>query len=435
MKKLWQTSNGSPTKPAQFVERFTVGNDFELDITLLPYDILGSKAHAKGLHKIGVLTQKELERLLSGLDEILNLWEEDRFTIDPAQEDGHTAIEQYLTEQYGDIGKKIHTGRSRNDQVLTAMRLYEKAELEQVLESVKDLAYQFLGFAKDYEFLPMPGYTHTQPAMLSSVGMWAGAFAEMLTLNMNGLKSACEMVDYCPLGSAAGFGVNFDLPREFVSDELGFKAPLTIAMTAQNTRGKIEADVVHALSSVTETITQFASDILLYTSREFNFFEVQSFLTTGSSIMPQKKNVDIAELMRGKQSEMNSLEFQLKQLTYRLTSGYQRDLQLTKEPVLKAFTISKEMIQAAGLLIDNLHPNEQEMRSKCYAELLAADRANELVKQGMPFRDAYHKVAGQLDRLKEEDIDEIIRDRTHLGSTGNLGLEKIEERLKSLSSG
>jgi len=430
MQKLWQTSDGAPSKPAKFVEQFTVGNDYKLDMILLPYDIQGSKAHAKGLHKIGILTDSEMEQLLDGLDDILNEWEQGNFTIDPAQEDGHTAIEQYLTEHLGDVGKKIHTGRSRNDQVLTAMRLYEKTELEEVVESVKDLAYEFLGFAKDHEFFPMPGYTHTQPAMLSSVGMWAGAYAEMLALNLPGLMSVSELVDYCPLGTAAGFGVNLDLPREFVSEELGFRAPMTVAMTAQNTRGKIEADVVHALSSVTGTVAQFASDILLYTSREYDFFTVEKFLTTGSSIMPQKKNVDVAELLRAKQSEMNGLEHQLKQLTYRLTSGYQRDLQLTKEPLLKAFALTKEMLHAAGLVIANLDPNEESLRAKCYPELLAADKANELVKQGVPFRDAYHKVAGELELLKQEDLDEIVTSRTHLGSTGNLGLEQIEERLK-----
>lgn len=288
--KIWQkTKNHKKNDLTKLVEKFTVGKDYLLDQKLVPYDIEASIAHSEGLEKIGILTKTELTTIKKTFKEILKIWEKDEFKITPQDEDCHTVIENMLIEKSGDLGKKIHTGRSRNDQVLVAIRLFTKENLNTIINETKSVAQAFLNFAKKYEFVPMPGYTHTQRAMLSSLGMWSASFAEMLIMNLKTIKSAQKNVNQCPLGSAAGFGVNFDLPREFVAEKLDFESPLIISLTSQNTRGKIEADVLSSLVSLSSTLAHFANDLVLFTSAEFDFFEIADELTTGSSIMPQKK--------------------------------------------------------------------------------------------------------------------------------------------------
>jgi len=430
MSKLWSKGENRKSDLAKKSEAFTVGNDYLLDHELLPFDLTASMAHVRGLHHAGILSDQELHNLIECLEEIAELHASGDFQIKMEHEDGHTAIEEYLVEKLGEVGKKVHTGRSRNDQVLTALRLYEKHRISETIDITHNLARGFLDFARKHEFVPMPGFTHTQPAMVSSVGMWAGSYAELFIGNLRLMNSVLEMIDFSPLGSAAGFGVNIDLPRELTSDLLGFSAPMTTAMTAQSTRGKWEASIIHSLAAVSANLSQFASDLIQYSSKEYDFFDVHEDLTTGSSIMPQKRNQDVAELLRAKHSQIISDEFLLHNLTMRLTSGYHRDLQLTKEPVIRSFNNCIQMITISTDLISTLKVDKKKLVNKIYPEMMAADKANELVMQGIPFRDAYDQIGKNLDTLKVDDLAKILKERTHLGATGNLGLELLERQLK-----
>lgn len=434
MAKLWQKkSSAKDERISKAVEQFTVGKDYILDQKLVPYDVWASKVHAEGLQKIGVLTKDELKKIHAALDKVTAQWQDGKFEIRTEDEDCHTAIENFVVKKLGNLGKKIHTGRSRNDQVLVAMRLYERESLDQIIEKTVDLAQLFITFAKEYEQVPMPGYTHTQKAMLASVGMWAGSFAEMLIFNLNTLAAVYKNVNLSPLGSAAGFGVNFDLPREYTAEALGFAAPITISLTAQNTRGKIEADLMSAIVSLAGTLAHFANDLILFTSREFDFFEPHDSLCTGSSIMPQKKNLDSAEVLRGRYSEMLGFESTLRTVTHNLISGYHRDLQYSKEPVMRGIESIDEMIEMAMLLVENIKPKEENLRSECTPELFAADAANALVKNGHTFRDAYREIGENLDKLEEVDLDENLHSKKHLGATGNLGLEILKKKLQNFN--
>lgn len=433
MAKIWQKGELESSEISNFVEKFTVGKDYILDLQLLPYDLKASKVHALVLAKIGILTDEEVVKIHKSLDEILEIWQAGEFKITVQHEDMHTAIEEYLTQNLGDLGKKIHTGRSRNDQVLVAVRLFCKDKINELLKETQNLARIFIKFAREYEFMPMPGYTHTQRAMLMSIGMWAGSFAEMLIINTKSLQNIKNNIDYCPLGTAAGFGVNIDLPREFIAQELGFKEPLTIAISAQNLRGKVENQIVAGFVDLAATLAHFATDLVMFTSSEFDFFDPDNALCTGSSIMPQKKNLDSAELLRARFSKLLGAEVMLRDITRGLISGYHRDLQLSKEPLLESFADIFDMVKMAELLITNIVPKEENLREKCTPELFAADRANDLVtKEGMTFRDAYRKVGNNLNKLKNINLDENLKTKKHLGATGNLGLEILEKRLDEL---
>ncbi len=433
MAKLWDKKDDHrDPELAKKAEEFTVGNDYELDQYLIPHDVRASKVHARGLKRIGILSEDELGELVQALDQINELWEDDKFEIKREDEDGHTAIENYLIGEVGETGKKIHTGRSRNDQVLTALRLYERDQLELIWNRAMKVARGFLDFAETHEYSPMPGYTHTQRAMLSSVGLWASSFAERIAMSLEYLPGIYRNVNRCPLGTAAGYGVSFELPREFISDELGFDGPIISSMTAQHTRGRLEAELLSGLLPLSESLSQFAGDLVWYTSREFDFFEVAAELCTGSSIMPQKKNVDTAEILRARHAELEGALSQLKNVTRNLTSGYHRDLQLTKEPVIKGLNALKDMLEMGHLLIRNISPKEGNLRAACTPELFAADAVNEKVKQGKSFRDAYREVAGNLDELKAVDPVENLRSKTHLGAPGNPGCKQIRDRLQQL---
>lgn len=432
--KLWNKSADKHNPITTAVEKFTVGNDYLLDQELVPYDVQASIAHAEGLHEIGILNDQEVQDLTKQLNQIHKLWGKGQFEIKIEEEDCHTAIENFLINALGDTGKKIHTGRSRNDQVLVAMRLWEREQCNEIQSLNKKLAQKFLTFAQKYEFTPMPGFTHTQIAMPSSVGMWAGSLTEMLIMNLVSLQGFAHLINKCPLGSAAGFGVGFDLPREKTAKKLGFEACLIVSLTSQNTRGKIEADLVSHLSSLSATLAHFANDLVWYTSSQFQYFNVHPSLTTGSSIMPQKKNLDPAELLRAKHAEILGYESMLKHLTAGLTSGYHRDLQLSKEPTMKAIETIKAMFEIANLLIENCVPNEDNLRAAFLPEIFAADQANDLVKQGISFREAYLQVKSS--PSDKEDIggllDENLKSKTHLGATGNLGLELLQRQLNAL---
>ncbi|WP_234567674.1 argininosuccinate lyase [Rhodohalobacter sp. 614A] len=431
MSKLWQKSNtDTKTSAAKKAEAFTVGNDYLLDKELVPYDIQGSIAHAKALNKIGILSDDELGKLTNALHEILKEWKEDAFEIRIDDEDMHTAIELSLVEKLGDLGKKIHTARSRNDQVLTAVRLYEKEQLQEIKELIKTVAGAILEFAEKHQNVPMPGFTHTRKAMLSSVGLWGGAFAELLILQAESSQGIESLVDKSPLGSAAGFGTSFDIDREQEADDLGFSGPLICSTTAQLSRGWIELQFVQYLSGVTAVLNRFASDVIQFSSSAYPYFDLDAAVCTGSSIMPQKKNPDVAELLRGGYSELAGYAASLQMLTTNLGSGYHRDLQLSKEPVLKSVRKTKQLLEAAELLITNMKPIKENLAEACSSEIFAAEAAYDLVKEkGMTFREAYRHIGDHPEEVEDISAEEILKKYTHLGSPGNAGLEKLRKRL------
>lgn len=397
MQKIWQKSTQqNNSKITKIVEKFTVGNDYQLDQEILPYDIQASKAHAKMLQKIGVLSKNELTELTTGLNEIHQLWQKNEFQISIEDEDCHTAIEKYLTQKYGETGKKIHTGRSRNDQVLVAMRLLQKDVLSQFIKQIQSIQATFSTKIKDVGKMKMPGYTHMQRAMPSSVGMWLDSFQSSFEDNLILLKTVEKIIDQNPLGSAAGFGENtLGLDRDFTSQELGFAKTQKNPMYCAYSRGKFEKIILDSLGNFMLDFGKLSNDLLLFTTKEFNFFSLPDEFLTGSSIMPQKKNYDILELIRGKVSLFFGHQFQIQEIIKNLLSGYNRDFQLLKEPFLKALKLFEECVEMLALVIKNLEPHEKELNKACSSELYATDEAYELVKKGMSFREAYKQIGRQ----------------------------------------
>ncbi|MEX2574180.1 MAG: argininosuccinate lyase [Balneolaceae bacterium] len=435
MSKLWET--GDPSGPAGKdktggkVEKFTVGNDYRLDRVLLPYDLKASGVHLLALQGAGVLSAGEAEELENGLDRIRQLWEDGDFEIKPEHEDGHTAIELWLTGELGDLGKKIHTGRSRNDQVLTAMRLYEKDHLEKTLFSAVTCVHAILDLAEANRELPMPGYTHTRKAMLSTVGQWLGGFAELLIMQIEASDGVKSLTGRCPLGTAAGFGSTIGLDRDLEAEELGFEQPVVCSTSAQLSRGWVELQLVEFLSGFTSVLARLAGDIIVYSSQAYGYIDIDPELCTGSSIMPNKKNPDVAELIRGKSSLMAGYAATLRGITANLGSGYHRDLQLTKEPVMQAFDTADELLEMTRLLVRGLSLDEGKLRNACSSDLLAAEEAYKLVKeQGVSFRDAYRQVKSRPDSDFTMDIDELFGLYTQLGSPGNPGLERLRKQVE-----
>ena len=402
MSKLWETGEEGGATPqsdnaardrAVKVEAFTVGNDYLLDQELLPYDLKASGIHLKALERAGLVTTEEADTLQQGLDEILDLWKEGTFEIRRDQEDGHTAIEMWLTERFGDMGKKIHTGRSRNDQVLTAMRLYEKERLRETLQAAITCISSLLDLAEAHQKLPMPGYTHTRKAMLSTVGQWLGGFAELLILQVDASEGVGRLIDRSPLGTAAGFGTTIDLDREREAEELGFSGPLACATSAQLSRGWVELQLVQYLSGFSALLARLSADVIQFSSEAYGFIDIDALLCTGSSIMPNKKNPDVAELIRAKHALMNGYAASLQSQTANLGAGYHRDLQLTKEPVMKAFETVTDLLEMTTLLVNGLSFDEEALVAACSSDLLAAEEAYRLVReQGLSFRDAYRQV-------------------------------------------
>ncbi len=430
MSKLWQKSTTDTRSDiAKKVEAFTVGLDYELDQVLVPYDVKASRVHAQALNKAGILSDDELVKLTGALSEVLKTWEKGEFIITVQDEDMHTAIENVLIDKLGDLGKKIHAGRSRNDQVLTAVRLYEKESLEKILNEVRACASLLIELGEKYEKVPMPGFTHTRKAMLSSVGLWAGGFAEMLIMQMEASAGVLSLVNRSPLGTAAGFGTTFDIDREFEAKELGFSGPIICSTTAQLSRGWIELQVVQFLSGVTAVLNRLASDVIQFSSEAQPWFGLDEVVCTGSSIMPQKKNPDLAELIRAGHSELVGSGSALQMLTVNLGSGYHRDLQLSKEPVIKSINKTLQMLKACQILVAAMAPNEKNLRAACTSELFAAEAANQLVKKGMSFRDAYRKVAEEPELTNSLAIEGMLKSYSHLGTPGNSGLSILKKRL------
>lgn len=433
MSKLWQKSTtDTESDTAKKVEAFTVGNDYKLDQVLVPYDVTASKAHAKALKKADVLSISELKKLLEALDEVQLTWEKGEFEITVSDEDMHTAIENLLVHKLGDLGKKIHTARSRNDQVLTAIRLYEKDKLTTILKEAKNCVSILLDFADAHKSVPMPGFTHTRKAMLSSVGLWAGGFAELLILQIQASTGVSSLINKSPLGSAAGFGTTFDIDRDFEADELGFNDPLICSTTSQLSRGFVELQLVQFLSALTSITNRFSADVIQYSSESTFWLELNPVVCTGSSIMPQKKNPDVAELIRGHHAVITGHATTLQMLTTNLTSGYHRDLQLSKEPVIDALRKTEQTLKATQLLIENMTPNQENLSQACSSELFAAEVAYKLVRdEGLSFREAYKKSASNPELMMELNAETIMKKYSHLGSPGNPGIERLHLKLQS----
>lgn len=435
MSKLWEKSTDKRSSGlAKKVEAFTVGNDYFLDRVLVPYDLAASAVHAGALKFAGILTEEEYLLLTNGLEDILKAWNEGAFEIRPEDEDMHTAIENVLTEKYGELGKKIHAGRSRNDQVLTAVRLYEKEKLNEVLGSAIETAELLIDFAEKHKPLPMPGFTHTRKAMLSSVALWAGGYAELLIMQIKAAEGVRSLVDRSPLGTAAGFGTTFSINRELETEKLGFEQPIICATTAQLSRGWVELQLVQYLSALSSVVNRLASDVILYSSEAYGFFDLDEAVCTGSSIMPQKKNPDLAELMRARHSQIAGHASALQILITNLGSGYHRDLQLTKEPVIQSFENILDLLEAARWLISSITPQSENLMKACTRELFAAEAANRLVKdEGMSFREAYRIIKENPDSIPVQSPEEMFKEYSHLGSPGNPGLSLLRQELAKLA--
>ena len=372
---------------------FTVGEDHLLDLRLIKYDCVASQAHARMLQKIGALTKKEADSLVRGLSEIMDLAEKGKFTISKRQEDCHTAIEEFLTAKCGKAGKKLHLGRSRNDQVLTALRLYEKTMLSELEKTLKTFTKTLSRVVRKYGTIQLPGYTHMRKAMPTSVGIWLESFAEAVEDDLTLLKTIHKIIDKSPLGSAAGFGTPvFELDRRMTAESMGFASVHKNPMYPQISRGKCETSILGLLSGIMLVMNKLATDLLLFSMEEFGFVVLPDVFCTGSSIMPQKKNPDVLELTRASYSVVCGEEFKVKSLVSNLMSGYNRDLQLTKGPLFHAYDTTKDCIDIMILILDRIEVDEEKCRSAMTDEIYATEEAYKLVKKGMPFREAYKKV-------------------------------------------
>ena len=386
--KLWQ-KNYTLNKE---IASFTVGNDFFLDQKLLKYDIKVNLAHAKMLNSIDILTKEELAKISKTLQQLNNLAKKGKFKIKKEQEDVHTAVEEFLTKKIGKIGKKIHTAKSRNDQVMTDILLYCKDELNIIKKLITKVIQEINHFSKKYNKIPMPGYTHMQKAMPYSVSKWILSFKEMLEDDLNSIDFALSLIDKNPLGSAAGYGLPIKINKELTTKELRFKQTHKHALYVQNSRGKYEMVIMSAINQSMLTINKLATDLLLFTTSEFNFFSLPDEFCTGSSIMPQKKNYDVLELVKGKTVTIQSKIVEISLLYSNLPSGYNRDLQLTKKPLMESIEISKSIINIITLVLKNLKPNKKTLEKSMTKELYATEKALNLTKKGIPFRDAYKKI-------------------------------------------
>ena len=424
--KLWDKG----TTVNELIENFTVGKDRELDLYLAKFDVLGSIAHAKMLQSINLLTASELAELQTELVEIYYTIENGNFRIEEGIEDVHSQVELMLTRKLGDTGKKIHSGRSRNDQVLLDLKLFTRSEIQKLVEAVSELFDKLMAKAEANKQILMPGYTHLQVAMPSSFGLWFSAYAESLVDDLVLLKAAYQITNQNPLGSAAGYGSSFPLDRQMTTDLLGFESMNYNVIYAQMGRGKMEKTVAFGLSSVASTISKFSFDVCLFMSQNFGFVSLPDELTTGSSIMPHKKNPDVFELVRSHCNKIQAIPYQISLMTNNLPSGYFRDLQILKEVFLPAFQELLDCISIAGFAIDNMTVNTNLLSDDRYKYVFSVEDVNKLVQQGVPFRDAYQIVGGQINAGTYEPSREI--NHTHQGSIGNLCLEQISDRMKNI---
>jgi argininosuccinate lyase len=434
--KLWEVGAGDQSDQAllALVEEYTVGEDYLIDRVLVPWDCYGSMAHGVMLEKIGVLNARELAELESGLTEIVALHRAGNFRIERSDEDCHTAIENYLVQRVGEVGKKVHTGRSRNDQVLTAMKLYMKVELFDLAAQVGSLGGALLEFAMSHP-VPMPGYTHLQKAMPSTLALWAGSFAEGVCDTLRYLSDTIDLIDSSPLGSAAGYGVILPLDREMTAELLGFARVQRNVMYCQNMRGRNEVLALGVLTHLAVDLNKMATDLLFFSQGELGFVKLPAEFCTGSSIMPQKKNPDVLELMRAKAKEVVALQSQALLNVCDLPSGYNRDFQLSKKPLMRGFELVGLSVALATRLIQKLEVDAARCRAACTPELFATDMAYEQVKAGVSFRDAYRAMKAEGAHGAALDPMPYIEAKRSTGAPGNLGLEVTKGELERLSSG
>lgn len=422
-KKIW---NANQEDSSSEISLFLSSEDIELDKFLLPYDIDATSAHITALHNIGVLKKSELSKLLRSLRKLKKEYLADKFKLSEEYEDCHSAIEFYLTEAHGDLGKKVHTGRSRNDQVAVAMRLFAKEKLKELNGLNKDIASAFLDMAMKYENDPMPGYTHLQRAMPSSWGLWFSAYAESFIDNYDLIKATYDWIDSNPLGTAAGYGVNLPLDRESTKKDLGFNRLQLNSMYVQNSRGKYETQILSTIKQPMMDIRKFSWDMSLFLSQEFNLLSIDKRYSTGSSIMPNKHNPDVIEIMRANYSIIAGYASELENLIS-LPSGYHRDLQLTKRGLVRGFNTALTTLSILPDLIYSIQVNKEQSIQFIDDDMKMTDRVYELVSKGMAFRDAYNKI-----KTSKKDGQEISGKLTNSspGSPGNLNLKNLKKRLK-----
>ena len=441
MTKLWQKGY----RLNEQIESFEAAQNSLLDARLVRHDVWGSLAHVAMLTHIGILTENEHQTLKSAIRDILELEAQHEFVILPSDEDVHTSVENHLAGTTGAAGKKIHMARSRNDQVLVDLRLYGKEQLHQVALKLCECGKAMLTFADSHAQVPMPGYTHMQRAMLSSVGLWAASFAEALLDDEQLLTAAYVINDQSPLGSAAGYGVPIDIDRQYSSDLLGFARVQNNVIYAQNSRGKVEGAIVQVLTQIMLDISKLAQDILLFSTVEYGFFHIPQELCTGSSIMPQKRNLGVMELVRARTQTMLALQQQILGIVAGLPTGYNMDYQETKRPFMEALDLVQESLEICTLVISNITVNTERLLAACTFELFAADRAYELaIAANLPFRDAYRivgaEVTAQLDRHKAFPVESQgqlvarLQARSHLGGAGNIGIAQALARVQQVQT-
>ena len=412
------------------IERFTVGRDREMDLYLAKYDVLGSMAHITMLESIGLLEKEELKPLLNELKNIYELCEKGEFVIEDGIEDVHSQVELMLTRKLGDMGKKIHSGRSRNDQVLVDLKLFTRHQLKEIADAVKVLFDELLQKSNQYKEVLMPGYTHLQIAMPSSFGLWFGAYAESLADDMLFLQAAYKMTNRNPLGSAAGYGSSFPLNRTMTTQLLGFDSMDYNVVYAQMGRGKMERNVAFALASVAGTLAKMAFDACMFNSQNFSFVKLPKECTTGSSIMPHKKNPEVFELIRAKCNKIQALPQQVMMIMNNLPVGYFRDLQIIKEVFLPAFDELADCLQMAAYIINKIEVNEHILDNPMYDPIFSVEEVNRLAAAGMPFRDAYKKVGLEIEAGTFH-ADHNIH-HTHEGSIGNLCNDEINALMNNV---
>ena len=426
--KLWE-KNFEINKE---IERFTVGRDREMDMYLAKYDVLGSMAHITMLESIGLLEKDELTQLLAELKNLYKACEKGEFVIEDDVEDVHSQVEMLLTRKLGDMGKKIHSGRSRNDQVLVDLKLFTRHQLKEIADEVKSLFDELIAKSEQYKNILMPGYTHMQVAMPSSFGLWFGAYAESLADDLLFLQAAYRMTNRNPLGSAAGYGSSFPLNRTMTTRLLGFDSMDYNVVYAQMGRGKMERNVGFAIATIAGTLAKMAFDACMFNSQNFSFVKLPKECTTGSSIMPHKKNPDVFELIRAKSNKLQALPQQVTLIMNNLPVGYFRDLQIIKEVFLPAFDDLKDCLQMAAYIINKIEVNEHILDNPMYDPMFSVEEVNRLAANGMPFRDAYKKVG--LDIEAGNFVPDKNIHHTHEGSIGNLMNDEIQQLFNSILS-
>src|SRR5678809_832518 len=424
--KLWQKDKASLKE----VEQFTVGKDREMDMYLAAFDVLGSLAHIQMLESVGLLTKNELSQLQQELKNIYKQIQNREFKLQDDVEDIHSQVELLLTQKLGDIGKKIHAARSRNDQVLVDIKLFLRNELEELVKTIQPFFELLQAQSEKYKDHLLPGYTHLQLAMPSSFGLWFGAYAESLVDDMITLQAAYQIVNKNPLGSAAGYGSSFPINRTLTSELLGFDDLNYNVVYAQMSRGKTERIVASALANVADTLAKLSMDMCLYLNQNFGFVSFPAELTTGSSIMPHKKNPDVFELIRSHCNQIKALPNEIMMMTTNLPSGYHRDLQLLKEHLFPAFRTLKDCIEMAGLMLSSIEIKKDILADEKYKYLFSVEEVNKLVNTGMPFRDAYKKVGMDIEAGNFK-YDTSVH-HTHEGSIGNLCTEEIKKQMEKV---